>query len=177
MSQLNHKHSGAHFLLKPTHTNISPPPKLTSSFSALATSSSSSYPTPKPKSSNPNCTLLCKHSPLATLDLLILILVLFSLTCLITSYFSFIFNSISLLFSHTTFHFHHIHVLYVVSFVAFFATTLFVVKFYCVNEGNPDYECLRTELRWMAQTNGRAVLLFRARCRCSVAKLEGLGVG
>lgn len=40
-------------------------------------------------------------------------------------------------------------------------------------EGNPDYECLRVELRKMAPTNGRAVLLFRAKCGCPVAKLEG----
>ncbi|KAK1295335.1 Uncharacterized protein QJS10_CPA16g01363 [Acorus calamus] len=38
---------------------------------------------------------------------------------------------------------------------------------------NPDYECLRAELRRMAPINGRAVLLFRAPCGCPVAKLEG----
>ncbi|XP_050216504.1 uncharacterized protein At5g19025-like [Mercurialis annua] len=43
------------------------------------------------------------------------------------------------------------------------------------SEGNPDYECLRAELRKMAPLNGRAVLLFRARCGCPVAKLEGWG--
>ncbi|EEF45401.1 uncharacterized protein At5g19025 [Ricinus communis] len=43
------------------------------------------------------------------------------------------------------------------------------------SEGNPDYECLRAELRKMAPVNGRAVLLFRARCGCPVAKLEGWG--
>ncbi|XP_020585940.1 uncharacterized protein At5g19025-like isoform X2 [Phalaenopsis equestris] len=37
---------------------------------------------------------------------------------------------------------------------------------------NPDYECLRAELRRMAPPNGRAVLLFRARCGCPLAKLE-----
>lgn len=42
-------------------------------------------------------------------------------------------------------------------------------------EMNPDYECLRTELRKMAPVNGRAVLLFRAKCGCAVAKLEGWG--
>ncbi|KAL5202673.1 hypothetical protein ABZP36_013625 [Zizania latifolia] len=41
---------------------------------------------------------------------------------------------------------------------------------------NPDYECLRAELRRMAPPNGRAVLLFRNRCGCPVAKLEGWGV-
>ncbi|KAK3019849.1 hypothetical protein RJ639_004094 [Escallonia herrerae] len=43
------------------------------------------------------------------------------------------------------------------------------------NEVNPDYECLRAELRKMAPPNGRAVLLFRSRCGCPVAKLEGWG--
>ena len=42
-------------------------------------------------------------------------------------------------------------------------------------ENNPDYECLRAELRRMAPPNGRAVLLFRNRCGCPVAKLEGWG--
>lgn len=43
------------------------------------------------------------------------------------------------------------------------------------SESNPDYECLRAELRKMAPINGRAVLLFRSRCGCPVAKLEGRG--
>ncbi|KAL6970365.1 hypothetical protein U1Q18_030064 [Sarracenia purpurea var. burkii] len=43
------------------------------------------------------------------------------------------------------------------------------------SEGNPDYECLRAELRKMAPPNGRAVLLFRAKCGCPIAKLEGWG--
>ncbi|XP_062177043.1 uncharacterized protein At5g19025 [Alnus glutinosa] len=43
------------------------------------------------------------------------------------------------------------------------------------SEANPDYECLRSELRKMAPPNGRAVLLFRSRCGCPVAKLEGWG--
>jgi hypothetical protein len=38
-----------------------------------------------------------------------------------------------------------------------------------------DYECLRAELRRMAPPNGRAVLLFRNRCGCPAAKLEGWG--
>lgn len=42
-------------------------------------------------------------------------------------------------------------------------------------ESNPDYECLRAELRKMAPPNGRAILLFRAKCGCPVAKLEGWG--
>ncbi|KAH9611332.1 hypothetical protein KSS87_005570 [Heliosperma pusillum] len=43
------------------------------------------------------------------------------------------------------------------------------------SESNPDYECLRAELRKMAPVNGRAVLLFRAKCGCPVAKLVGSG--
>ncbi|CAK9173675.1 unnamed protein product [Ilex paraguariensis] len=43
------------------------------------------------------------------------------------------------------------------------------------SEANPDYECLRAELRKMAPPNGRAVLLFWAKCGCPVAKLEGWG--
>lgn len=43
------------------------------------------------------------------------------------------------------------------------------------NESNPDYECLRAELRKMAPPNGRAVLLFRAKCGCPIAKLVGWG--
>lgn len=43
------------------------------------------------------------------------------------------------------------------------------------SENNPDYECLRAELRKMAPPNGRAVLLFRSKCGCPVAKLEGWG--
>lgn len=43
------------------------------------------------------------------------------------------------------------------------------------SEDNPDYECLRAELRKMAPSNGRAVLLFRDKCGCPVAKLEGWG--
>lgn len=43
------------------------------------------------------------------------------------------------------------------------------------SEFNPDYECLRAELRKMAPPNGRAVLLFRAKCGCPIAKLEGWG--
>ncbi|XP_017216275.1 uncharacterized protein At5g19025 [Daucus carota subsp. sativus] len=43
-------------------------------------------------------------------------------------------------------------------------------------ESNPDYECLRGELRKMAPPNGRAVLIFRDKCGCPVAKLEGWSV-
>jgi len=44
-----------------------------------------------------------------------------------------------------------------------------------VVRGNPDYECLRAELRKMAPVNGRAVLIFRSKCGCPIAKLEGWG--
>lgn len=43
------------------------------------------------------------------------------------------------------------------------------------SESNPDYECLRAELRKIAPANGKAILLFRAKCGCPVAKLEGWG--
>ncbi|CAE6109617.1 unnamed protein product [Arabidopsis arenosa] len=43
------------------------------------------------------------------------------------------------------------------------------------SESNPDYECLRAELRKMAPVNGRAVLIFRSKCGCPIAKLEGWG--
>ncbi|KAI4311232.1 hypothetical protein MLD38_036142 [Melastoma candidum] len=42
-------------------------------------------------------------------------------------------------------------------------------------ENNPNYECLRAELRKMAPVNGRAVLLFREKCGCPIAKLVGWG--
>lgn len=42
-------------------------------------------------------------------------------------------------------------------------------------EGDEDYECLRLQLRKMAPANGRVVLLFRDKCGCAVAKLEGWG--
>ncbi|XP_062108459.1 uncharacterized protein At5g19025 isoform X2 [Humulus lupulus] len=190
-----------------------------------ATPSSSSPSSKAPKSSNPNPnSLLCKHSPSATLDLLILILVLFSGTFLLTSYFSYIFNSLSLLLSTSTIHIHiHLHhqqLPYIIGFVVFFLFAVLFVEFCCGarsrkcdkpgcqglknamefdlklqkedtiktgskeidrlpwkggSEANPDYECLRSELRKMAPPNGRAVLLFRTRCGCPVAKLEGWG--
>ncbi|XP_058082845.1 uncharacterized protein At5g19025-like [Magnolia sinica] len=43
------------------------------------------------------------------------------------------------------------------------------------SDSNPDYDCLRSELRRMAPPNGRAVLLFRSRCGCAIAKLEAWG--
>ncbi|GAV60905.1 hypothetical protein CFOL_v3_04433 [Cephalotus follicularis] len=160
--------------------------------------------------------LLCKHSPSATLDLLILLLVLFSGSFLLTSYFSYIFHSLSLLLSTTSIT--PLSLPYVLGFLLSFVVaflSLFcgirsrkchksgckglkkALEFDlqlqtedCVktaskeidrlpwkggSEGNPDYECLRAELRKMAPPNGRAVLFFRASCGCPVAKLEGWG--
>lgn len=167
--------------------------------------------------------IFCKHSPSATLDLLILLLVLFSGAFLISSYFSYIFNSLSLLFSDLVSSPPSLSlpfVSYILGCFCFFAGTLISVlccggsrsrKCHrpgckgvkkalefdlqlqtedCVRKGslefdklpwkgggeaNPDYECLRAELRKMAPPNGRALLLFRARCGCPVAKLEGWG--
>ncbi|KAJ7954968.1 Ribosomal protein [Quillaja saponaria] len=199
----------------------------TVSSTTMPVSSSSSSSTSKPKSSssnfnqNPNSdSLPCKHSPSATLDLLILILVLFSGAFLLTSYFSYIFNSLSLLLSQWTPHLDELPIPYILGLVFSFAVSVILVEFCCGarsrkcekpeckglkkamefdlqlqtedciktaskeidklpwkggSEGNPDYECLRTELRKMAPPNGRAVLLFRARCGCPIAKLEGWG--
>ncbi|GAB2295182.1 hypothetical protein Dimus_029356 [Dionaea muscipula] len=168
----------------------------------------------------------CRHYPsaTATLDLLILILVLFSGTFLLTSYFSYIFNSLSLLLpplllSHSSI-IHQSPLLYLLGFVSVFAFVVVGFELCCGyrsrkcdnpkcngmkkatefdlqlqteeclksgpndvdrlpwkggTETNPDYECLRAELRKMAPPNGRAVLLFRKRCGCPVAKLIGWG--
>ncbi|XP_034686044.1 uncharacterized protein At5g19025 [Vitis riparia] len=187
-------------------------------------------PSPKPRkpsmnpNANPNCSLLCKHSPSATLDILILILVLFSGTFLITSYFSYIVQSLSLILpsiilSHSL-SFRESPGPYILGFLVFFAVFIVTIELCCGyrsrkcdnpgckglkkamefdlqlqteeclkssskeidvlpwkggSEANPDYECLRSELRKMAPPNGRAVLLFRARCGCPIAKLEGWG--
>ncbi|XP_023548175.1 uncharacterized protein At5g19025-like isoform X1 [Cucurbita pepo subsp. pepo] len=196
-------------------TTAMPPSSILSSSSSIPKSKTSANP-------NPSNSLLCKHSPSATLDLLILILVLFSGTFLVTSYFSYIFNSLSILLSHSApqlpqfpFPFP-----FIAGFLLFFCVTIGVFEICCGarsrkcakpgckglkkamefdlqlqteecvkngskeidklpwkggNVANPDYECLRSELRKMAPPNGRAVLLFRARCGCPIAKLEGWG--
>ncbi|KAK4796311.1 hypothetical protein SAY86_028637 [Trapa natans] len=165
---------------------------------------------------------LCRHSPSATLELLILIVVVLSGTFLVSSYFSYIFNSLSILLSHPTIHLHvDLPVIpYALGFLVFFATAFLSFECFCSarsrrcqrfgckglkksmefdlqlqttdcikfgskdidklpwkrgTETNPDYECLRAELRKMAPPNGRAVLLFRAKCGCPIAKLEGRG--
>ncbi|KAG4960173.1 hypothetical protein AAZX31_13G191400 [Glycine max] len=150
----------------------------------------------------------CKHSPSATLDLLILLLVLFSGAFLLSSYLCYIFNSLSLLLP-------SLPLSYLLPFLLFFSLSL--AAFFCGSrsrrcqrqgckglkkamefdlqiqrfgsssaeidklpwkggtEANPDYDCLRSELRKMAPPNGRALLLFRAPCGCPVAKLEASG--
>ncbi|XP_076925332.1 uncharacterized protein At5g19025-like [Bidens hawaiensis] len=171
---------------------------------------------------NPNSITTCHHSPSATLDILILILVLFSGSFLILSYFHYIFHSLSLILPPIS-----LSILidyssiYFLGFFIFFVLSIICLEICCGarsrkcgkrgckgmkkamefdlqlqteemlrsgvkeavdelpwkggSEANPDYECLRTELRKMAPVNGRAVLLFRLKCGCPVAKLEGWG--
>ncbi|KAK6930033.1 hypothetical protein RJ641_004127 [Dillenia turbinata] len=192
--------------------------------------SSSSNPNPNSgnffsSSSSSSSTFLCKHCPSATLDILILLVVLFAGAFLIISYFSYIFQSLSLLlFSYSSSPsysaFRELIIPYVLGFIVLFTIVIVVIEMCCGyrsrkcmnpeckglkkamefdlqlqteecvksasnnkeidrlpwkggSETNPDYECLRTELRKMAPPNGRAVLLFRAKCGCPVAKLEG----
>ncbi|KAG7576238.1 hypothetical protein ISN45_Aa03g006510 [Arabidopsis thaliana x Arabidopsis arenosa] len=205
-------------------TTNSMPPSSSASRSAANHSSSSS--------SSSSSLHLCKHSPSATLDLLILILVLFSGAFLLSSYFSYLFHSFSLLSSHfpslSSLIFSDDEDLspippasYFFAFAVFFAASIAFLDLCCGprsrkcknpkckglkkamefdlqlqteecvksgatkeidrlpwkggSESNPDYECLRAELRRMAPPNGRAVLLFRSRCGCPVAKLQGWG--
>ncbi|KVH93614.1 uncharacterized protein At5g19025-like [Cynara cardunculus var. scolymus] len=213
---------------------------LSTSFIPMAPSSFSSTTTthhhhhhhlnkkPSSSSSNPNpntCTSCCSHhSPSATLDILILILVLFSGAFLVSSYFSYIFHSLSLILPPISLSILiDISSLYLIGFFLFFVLSIIGLEICCGNrsrkcgkkgckglkkamefdlqlqteeilrsgakgvkemeelpwkggsETNPDYECLRTELRKMAPMNGRAVLLFRSKCGCPVAKLEGWG--
>ncbi|KAL9262732.1 hypothetical protein AKJ16_DCAP02554 [Drosera capensis] len=184
-------------------------------------------PLAKPRTTtNHHSSLFChRHSaasaatlltPTATLDLLIFLLVLFSGTFLLSSYFSYIFRSLSLLLPPLLPH-HHLLIVVAVAVTVVLAIAICAGKgtrcgdprckgmkkamefdlqiqteeslkrggaecevvdrlpWKGGSEGNPDYECLRAELRRMAPVNGRAVLLFRARCGCPVAKLIGLG--
>lgn len=177
---------------------------------------------PRKSSQNPNpnpqtYSFLCKEhpSPSATLDLLVLLLVLFSSLFLISSILSYLSISLSLLLP-------SLNLSFLAFFLLFFIATLAAVDFCCGvrsrrcrnprcqglkkasefdvqlqteeclkveeakkeiddlpwkggAEGNPDYQCLIKELRRLAPTNGRAVLLFRAKCGCAVAKLEAWG--
>ncbi|PIA24763.1 hypothetical protein AQUCO_35100001v1 [Aquilegia coerulea] len=212
-SSHHHHHHHHHHSSKPNHRKLS-------------------STNPNSNNGNPNSsTFLCKHSPSATLDILILILVLFSCTFLIISYFTYIFQSLSqilppLFLSHSS-SFHQFPVFYILGFLIFFTISIVTVEICfsyrsrkCEKPGckglkkalefdikleteeslkksetsssslskeidslpwkggtpsNPDYECLRSELRKMAPPNGRAVLLFRAKCGCPVAKLEAWG--
>ncbi|XP_028761053.1 uncharacterized protein At5g19025 isoform X2 [Neltuma alba] len=186
--------------------------------------SSSSYPKHKfsnnTQNSNTSSHLSpCKHSPSATLDLLIFVLVLFSGAFLLSSYFSYIFNSLSILLAQSAPQIYQFpRIPYVLGFLAFFVVSALVTQHCCGvymrkcgkpgcrglkkamefdlqlqseetlksgsdefdklpwkggSDDNPDYECLRSELRRMAPPNGRAVLLFRSRCGCPNAKLVG----
>ncbi|XP_071742042.1 uncharacterized protein At5g19025 [Rutidosis leptorrhynchoides] len=207
---------------------------LSTSFASMTTTNTHHHTHNHKKHSNPNpnisTTSTCTHhSPSATLDILILILVLFSGAFLISSYFSYIFHSLSLILpqlSLSTF-IDISSALYLIGFFVFIVISVISFEICCgvrsrkcgkkgckglkkamefdlqlqtedvlrsnnssccrVNkeidnlpwkggsETNPDYECLRTELRKMAPVNGRAVLLFRLKCGCPVAKLEGWG--
>nr|XP_043624958.1 uncharacterized protein At5g19025 [Erigeron canadensis] len=181
-------------------------------------------------SNNNTCTHNNHHhnTPSATLDILILTLTLFSGAFLISSYFNYIFHSLSLILPPLSLSI-SISQTHIVFFSVFFVISLtltLIVSFSLCQTGsrkcgkkgckglkkamefdlqlqseemlrsgkvggiggvvddlpwkggsetNPDYECLRSELRKMAPVNGRAVLLFRLKCGCPVAKLEGWG--
>ncbi|KAL7123916.1 hypothetical protein ABFS83_14G014200 [Erythranthe nasuta] len=209
---------------------------LLSSTITMPPSSSLRKPTSLPHPPNsPNCPSLCRQSPSATLDLLIFVLVLFSGAFLITSYFSYLFQSLTLIlppFSSIVSHFYHhitsdpqsqliFFLLFAVSFLLFVGgfeiccghrsrrcgrngcrglkrsmefdlqlqgeellrsgdrsksvRDVNELPWKGGSEENPDYECLRAELRKMAPPNGRAVLLFCLRCGCPISKLEGWG--
>ncbi|XP_017434833.2 uncharacterized protein At5g19025-like [Vigna angularis] len=76
------------------------------------------------KHHNHNNVFNCKHSPSATLDLLILLLVLFSGAFLLSSYFSYIFHSLSLLLP-------SLPLSYLLPFFLFFALSLAAADFCC----------------------------------------------
>uniref|UniRef100_A0A7N1A0M6 Ribosomal protein L34e superfamily protein n=1 Tax=Kalanchoe fedtschenkoi TaxID=63787 RepID=A0A7N1A0M6_KALFE len=192
-------------------------------------SSSATFPPPsgshKPKKhppANPNPT--CKHSPSATLDILVLILVLFSGAFLLTSSASYLVTSALLLLPTIDLAalLQDPPLPHAVALFVALATLSLAIAFWCrcrtsrcskqgckglkkavefdlqlqteeclrsaVNremidklpweggtEDNPDYEPLRSEMRKIAPPNGRAVLLFRAKCGCPMAKLEVWG--
>ncbi|KAJ3676312.1 hypothetical protein LUZ60_003724 [Juncus effusus] len=172
----------------------------------------------------------CKHPPSATLDLLILILVLFSITFLLFSSFSHVLHALSPYVSPFVSALYDVPVQYFVTPVLISFPLSFTLCLICrhlprrkcknprcrglkkalefdvqlqseeslkggssaqdsgmwreieglpwkggMGGNNPDYECLRAELRKMAPVNGRAVLLFRSRCGCPLAKLEAFG--
>uniref|UniRef100_A0A7N1A5C5 Ribosomal protein L34e superfamily protein n=1 Tax=Kalanchoe fedtschenkoi TaxID=63787 RepID=A0A7N1A5C5_KALFE len=210
-----------HLLLSPLITTDMP--SSSSSYSAAFPLHSGCH---KPKRLPPaNPTPTCKHSPSATLDILVLILVLFSGTFLLNSCASYLVTSALLLLPPIDF----AALLYdpplpcAVAFSAALATVFLSVALCCRHrasrcgkpsckglkkamefdlqlqteeeclkseiskevidklpweggtEDNPDYEPLRSEMREMAPPNGRAVLLFRAKCGCPVTKLQVWG--
>ncbi|KAE9455332.1 hypothetical protein C3L33_12767, partial [Rhododendron williamsianum] len=216
-----------------TTTAMSPPSSSSSSLSLSKPTPSPTHKKPSNPSSNPNPNYsspsLCnQHSPFLTLDLLILVLVLFSGTFLLTSYFSYIFHSLSLLppLPSLSLSLSSPSALYFLGFSLFFLASILSFEICCGfrsrkcqnprckglkkamefdlqlqteeclrssaggsravreidelpwkggSEGNPDYECLRAELRKMAPPNGRAVLLFRAKCGCLSYSVSTLG--
>ncbi|XP_047339111.1 uncharacterized protein At5g19025-like [Impatiens glandulifera] len=233
---MRHHHLFSSFSMAPSPFSSSSSASLSLSKPHTHHNNSSSISTHHRRPSNPsnpssNCSpSLCKHSPSATLDILILILVLFSGTFLVISYFSYIFQTLSLLLppftiviSHSGDLFQDSPVLYLIGFISFFIFAFLSFEICCGirsrkcenprckglkkamefdlqlqteeclrsaakavreidglpwkggSETNSDYECLRAELRKMAPQNGRAVLLFRAKCGCPIAKLEGWG--
>ncbi|KAL2341234.1 hypothetical protein Fmac_009174 [Flemingia macrophylla] len=159
---------------------------------------------------NSNSVCNCKHSPSATLDLLILLIVLFSGAFLLSSYLCYIFNALSLLLPSLSLSLSlPILLLLLLLCVLSLALRCAARSRRCQRSGckglkkamefdlqihrfasphefdklpwkggtqaNPDYDCLRQELRKMAPPNGRALLLFRAPCGCPIAKLEASG--
>ncbi|KAJ4772676.1 Ribosomal protein L34e superfamily protein [Rhynchospora pubera] len=209
-------------------SSIMPLRSVTSSSSKrIHSHKSNPYPYPYPPPSISFSASSCKHPPSATLDLLILILVLFSSAFLVASSLSHIARSLSPFLS-PLFHslraipLHYLLTPMLMSFPFSFTICLLcrhLPRRKCRNPrcrglkkalefdvqlqteetisdpaaaamwkeidslpwkggqggNNPDYECLRVELRKMAPPNGRAVLLFRSRCGCPLAKLEAWG--
>nr|XP_012568689.1 uncharacterized protein At5g19025 isoform X4 [Cicer arietinum] len=104
---------------------------------AMPSSSSSSSSSSWSHHCNNLCN--CKHAPSATLDLLILLLVLFSGAFLLSSYFSYIFNSLSLLLPSIS-----LPIPYIIAFVIFFAVSVFAVEVCC---GARSRKCQRSGCR------------------------------
>ncbi|KAF5941670.1 hypothetical protein HYC85_019312 [Camellia sinensis] len=116
-----------------------------------------SNPNPSSTTTTTHCSsILCKHSPSATLDILILILVLFSGTFLITSYFSYIFHSLSLLLPPLS---HSLlldsSLLYFFSFLLFFLFSIFSFEICCGNRSrkchNPSCKGLKKAMEFDLQ--------------------------
>ncbi|XP_054785731.1 uncharacterized protein At5g19025-like isoform X2 [Prosopis cineraria] len=116
---------------------MAPPSHSVSSSPSPSLNSSSSYHKPKfsnhSHNSNTSSHLSpCKHSPSATLDLLIFILVLFSGAFLLSSYFSYIFNSLSILLAQSAPQIYQFpRIPYVLGFLAFFVVSAIVTQRCC----------------------------------------------